>query len=231
MITFNDFKRLIAPLRRRVFLSLGRGILKLINNAEGTQKVMITALAGETITDAERFQEYGFETYPLTEAEVFGAFLNGNRDHGIILCVHDRRYRPKDLTAGEVALYTDEDSTNDFRFWLKRGRIASLTADQSEETLDTSKTITAPTVNINGTTITFNASGIATVTGATVIINGDNVILGDSGAGSVRKLVDERFKTLFDAHVHSGVTAGGANTGVPTALMTDAHLTSKAKAL
>ena len=102
MITFKDFKRLIRPIANRIFLSLGRGIVRAINNTEGTQKLQISVLAGETITDIERFQEYGFETYPFTNSENIAAFLNGNRDHGIVLCVHDRRYRPKNLTQGEI---------------------------------------------------------------------------------------------------------------------------------
>lgn len=100
-----DFKRLISPLQRKIFLLLGRGILKLIVNSEMTQKVQITALDGETISNMERFQEYGFETYPKTDSETLTVFLNGNRDHGITICVHDRRYRPTDLTEVDVRVY------------------------------------------------------------------------------------------------------------------------------
>ena len=104
-LTLEDFKRLIRPIQNKIFLTLGRALLALVNNAEGTQKLQITALEDETITDVERFQEYGFETYPLVGAEIFSGFLNGNRDLGIILCVHDRRYRPKDLAEGDVRHY------------------------------------------------------------------------------------------------------------------------------
>lgn len=102
---FSDFKRLIAPISKKIFLLLGRGILKAINNSEGTQKIQVVVLDGEIITDVERFQEYGFETYPLSDSEIFGAFLNANRGHGIVLCVHDRRYRPTDLSEGDVRQY------------------------------------------------------------------------------------------------------------------------------
>jgi len=248
-ITFNDFIRLINPIKRKIFLSMCRGILKFINNDEGTQKVQLTALAGETITDAERFQEYGLETYPLTEAELFGAFLNGNRDQGIILCAHDRRYRPKNLSEGEVALYTSEDLVNDFRFWLKTGRIASLTADKSEETLDTSKTITTPLLTIDGETVDINTTtttidGITiTITGATIAIVGATTIAGSSitlnsntvslggGGGTLRKLIHEEFKTLFNDHVHSAITAGPDDSGIPTVLLDNSHMTTKAKAI
>ena len=42
-----------------------------------------------------------------------------------MLCVHDRRYRPDNLSEGEVAIYTDEDSSG-HRVWLKRGNIIEL---------------------------------------------------------------------------------------------------------
>ena len=201
MITLKDFKRLTNSIKLRIFLALGRGIVTAINNAEGTQKVQITALSRETITDIERFQEYGFETYPFANAEAFGAFLNGNRDHGIILCIHDRRYRPKDLVEGEVCMYTDEDS-NDFRFHLKRDRIAELKGDKSHETLDTLK-----------------------------YINCDEITLGSDTRAAVRKIVDERFQTLYNAHVHSGITPGNSNTGTPTTTLTTSHMTDKTRAL
>ncbi len=241
MITFPDFKRLINPIKRKIFLSLARGILKAIDNSEGTQKIQLTALAGETITGAERFQEYGFETFPLAEAEIFGGFLNGNRDQGIILCIHDRRYRPKNLSEGEIALYTKEDATNDFRFWLKTGRIASLLADQSEEILDTSKTITAPTstinspttIDLNGGTVTIDGSTIIITSTATTSIAGTSVTLDAAsvslgGTAGLEKLVKEAFKDFFNTHVH--VDPQGGNTGVPTVLMDDTHMTTIAKA-
>ena len=109
MITLSDLKRLLAPIQKKIFLSLARAILAVVNNTEGTQKIQVTGLSNEVITDIERFQEYGFETYPWPDAEVCTIFLNGNRDHGIVVCVHDRRYRLMDLAEGEIAHYTDED--------------------------------------------------------------------------------------------------------------------------
>lgn len=84
---------------------IGRGILTAIKNSEKYQKIQVTALKDETITDIERAQEYGFETYPKLNAESFITFIDGNRDHGIAFCVSDRRYRPTTLTEGEVMMY------------------------------------------------------------------------------------------------------------------------------
>ena len=129
MIGMPDFRRLIRPITNKIFLLLARSLLEAVENADPedatrlvAQKNQVTALADETISDIERFQEYGLETYPETGAEAFVAFLNGNRDHGIVLCVHDTRYRPLDLSEGEVCLYNSADKENPMRITLKPDR-------------------------------------------------------------------------------------------------------------
>jgi len=115
-------KRIIAALKNRIYLIIGRSILKAIDNSESTQKLQVVGLSGETITDIERFQEYGFESYPYVEAEAVCVFINGNRDNGIVLCVHDKRHRPTDLAPGEVAQYHSEGH----RVLLKAGGIIEV---------------------------------------------------------------------------------------------------------
>lgn len=171
----DDFKRLVRPIKNRIFLMLGRAVLKLVENDEATQRLSVIALADETISRIERFQEYGFETYPLTESQVFIGFLNGNRDHGIALCTHDDRYRPTDLSEGETALYTDEDTTTEFRLWMKRNRIAYLRADKLQVVADTEAYIKAP-----------------------------SVLLGTDSVAAAYELIDSRFQALFNAHKHGG---------------------------
>ncbi|MDP2166778.1 MAG: phage baseplate assembly protein [Thermodesulfovibrionales bacterium] len=59
----------------------------------------------------------------------------------------------------------------------------------------------------------------------------DEINLGGDRA-TLRQLIDERFKTLFDAHFHSGVATGTSNSGPPTVpldLLTNATATVRAK--
>jgi len=191
-----DFKRLIRPITNKIFLLLGRAILKLVENSESTQKIQVLALSDEVINDIERFQEYGFETYPFADSEAFIGFLNGNRDHGIALVVHDDRYRPTDLVEGEIANYTDEDSeTGGHRIHFKRGQIIE------QKSLEN-------------------------------IIDANEVSLGGDTFASLRTLIDSRFITLFNAHVHSGVTVGAGSTGVPTVLSSELNqATAKVKGI
>jgi hypothetical protein len=54
-------------------------------------------------------------------------------------------------------------------------------------------------------------------------INGENINLGET----VKKLVTEEFKTIYNNHTHS---ASGSGPPIPASLMTDSHLTNKTKA-
>ena len=125
MISVQDIQRILRPLRTKVSLLVGRAILAAVNDAEMTQKLKLSLLSDEVATDVERFEEYGFSTYPLEGAEAVAAFLNGNRDHGIVLCVHDRRHRPQDMEEGEVKLYTHEGA----HLWLKQDRNLELSGN------------------------------------------------------------------------------------------------------
>lgn len=58
-------------------------------------------------------------------------------------------------------------------------------------------------------------------------ITGTNIELGSS---TVKKLVNEEFKSLFNTHTHGGVVVGGGTSLLPNSLMGDSHLTSDTKA-
>lgn len=118
------FQKALDPLIRRVRLSLGRGIVRLVSDAGGIQKIQLDMRANETRSNLERFQEYGFSSVPLDGAEAAVVFLGGSTDHGIIVAVDDRRYRIKGLQGGEVAIYTDEEDS----IILKRNREIHITA-------------------------------------------------------------------------------------------------------
>ncbi len=125
MINMPNLQRLMRPVAQKLQLLLGRAILKAVANAGLTQRLRIKLYADEEFGDVERFQEYGMETYPETEAEAVAGFLNGNRHHGIVLVVHDRRYRPLNLGEGDMMLYTRQNDKNDstpgkgHRIWLR----------------------------------------------------------------------------------------------------------------
>lgn len=112
----NSNDRSLRSLARRARLGVARGIIRLISDAGGLQTAQVGLMANETRSNVERMQEYGFTSVPLPGAEAAVIFVGGERGHGLVIAVDDRRYRLKGLESGEVAIYTDEGD------YIKLGR-------------------------------------------------------------------------------------------------------------
>lgn len=107
----------------KIFLLIGRGILKNIDNSTKTQTIQVTALDGEVITGVERLQDFGFESFPpIEDTEVLLVFPNGNRDNGIAIRLHNREKRPKTLNPGESIMYDSDGNT----ILLKNGNVIEI---------------------------------------------------------------------------------------------------------
>jgi phage baseplate assembly protein V len=104
-MNINIFERILLPLKRKIMLIIGKCILVAVDNSNKNMKLQLSGLKNESITNIERYQEYGFESYPKKDSEVLAAFIDGNRDNGIVICVNDKRYRPTDLNEGDVCVY------------------------------------------------------------------------------------------------------------------------------
>lgn len=105
-MTLSDLSRLLAPLRTRLANVVARAVVQLVHDGGHLQVAQLGVLAGETREGCERFQEYGFTSVPLPGAEAVVVFVGGRRDHGLVVAVDDRRYRPTGLEPGEVCLYS-----------------------------------------------------------------------------------------------------------------------------
>ncbi|MBF0248042.1 MAG: phage baseplate assembly protein [Alphaproteobacteria bacterium] len=169
--------KLIAPLKRRVLLMIGRGVIKLIDDAGGIQHVQLVALEGETLDRVERFQEYGFTSAPHPGAEAVLAAAAGDRAHSLVVGVEDRRYRLTGLAGGEVAIYDD------------LGQVIKLARTGIEVTTGQSAgvTVNAPVINANVDKVVVNSNDIhlAGEGGAQIARVGDLVAVGTgSSAGN-----------------------------------------------
>lgn len=112
---------------------LSRGVIRLVNSAAKCQLVQIEMLGGELKDDVEHLEPYGYTSCPHDGAEHVAVFPDGDKSHGVVLVVADRRYRVKGLEKGEVAIYTDEGD----RIVLRRGRrieIKTLTLEVEAKT-------------------------------------------------------------------------------------------------
>jgi phage baseplate assembly protein V len=120
-----QLRQLVRPLEIRLANLAARGLVSLANDSTKLQVLQLRMLDTETRDGAERFQEYGFTSVPLADAEAVVLSVGGRRDHLLVVAVDDRRHRKKDLQPGEVALYSDEGAS----VYLKRGRIVVTDAE------------------------------------------------------------------------------------------------------
>lgn len=118
-------QRLTEDMRGKIRLMVGRAILSAVQDGGAIQTAQASLLADEAHDDMERVQQYGFTSVPMQGAEAVVVFPGGNRDHGLIIAVDDRRYRLRGLESGEVALYTDEGDS----LVLKRGNTIEITTE------------------------------------------------------------------------------------------------------
>lgn len=101
---------------------LVRGTVVLGDAVKKMQTLQMRLYADEVKDGLEHFEPYGFTSNPLAGAEGLAAFLGGDRSHGVVLVVADRRYRIQSMAPGEVAIYTDEGD----KIHFKRGRIIDI---------------------------------------------------------------------------------------------------------
>jgi len=132
-------------------------------------------------------REY-FQHYGFTSRPLAGAegIIITESNVFIMVASDDRRYRVV-IEDGEVALYDD------------LGQKVHLTRTGIEVESPTKIEATAPEVVVTA--------------GTNCQINSPSINLSGDRSG-LRRLIDERFKALFDAHVHPVATHG--NSGVPT---------------
>ena len=216
-----NLSKMLAPIKRSIYLLIGRAIVTYVDNSLMTQRVQLNLMAGEVASDVERFEEYGMTSHPLANSQALSLFINGNRAQCIVLCVHDRRYRPTDLASGEVALYSHEDkNAPQHRIHLKAGNEIQTKCQDSTLVATGDKT---ETIGGNKTeTITGNKT--EAITGNkqnTISGNKQNTITGnktESAAASTETITGTKSITaalinLIAASIvlnSSSITLGGA---------------------
>lgn len=104
----SDFGKMIAPFARRIGNMLARGTVSAVNGGKKLRTLQIRMMSGETKDNVEHFEPYGFTSEVKPGSEPIAAFFDGDRSHGVVLVVADRRYRLTGMQSGEVALYDDQ---------------------------------------------------------------------------------------------------------------------------
>lgn len=197
---------------------ISRATVKLVDAKTKLQTLQLGLFFGELKGNIEHFEPYGFTAHPHPEAEALAAFFGGDRSHGVVVTVADRRFRLKELKQGEVALYDDLGQ----KIVLTRDGIAlttplnltatvkgTMTATVSGET-----TLKCPTLTVDCPQSTFTGSvtvnqlitgkgGLSISGGSGASVDGSVTTTGDVVAGSIS----------LQKHTHTGDSGG--TTGAP----------------
>lgn len=187
------FARLIAPYARRIGNMIARGAVSVVNAASKMQTLQVKLMADEVKDGVEHFEPYGFTSHPKAGAEAVGMFFDGDRSHGVVIVVADRRYRLTGLAAGEMAIHDDQ------------GQKVHLTRDGI--VIDGAG---LPMVIQNTSTTTVKASTKLRVESPLLECTGQIKDLCDSAGKTMSGM-----RTTYDAHTHNENNNLGGPTTVP----------------
>lgn len=109
----SDLRRFMAGVTTRLLLSFARALVRVVEESDGVQVIQVNVLGGELLENIQNPQLYGHASRPRPGSEVLVAFLAGDRSHGYVIADGDRRFRPRDLAEGDVALHTSKDTLGD----------------------------------------------------------------------------------------------------------------------
>ena len=201
-----DFK-LFEGLVSKIRLMVGRALISAIRYDGAIHRAQLRLLADEIQDDVELMQHYGLASAPKPGAEAAVVFLGGNRDHGIIVATHDRRYRLS-LEEGEVALH---DDLGQF-VHLKRTGISVSSPTEIKATAPVVRVIAASEIQYEAPIITLNAAEMVLVDAPFFACTGaikDGVSVAGVGGVSMGDMRD-----VYNAHHHNenNVLAGPTTT-------------------
>lgn len=243
-----DLQRFLHPIKQKIFYLVGKALLTAINNSGETgfyssggranpQRVSMDWFG--KLTDIERSQPYGLETYPVVgTAKAVLLSPDGTRSNAFAVLVQDDEYRPTDGASGDVILY----NSSDVRVWLD-GDVVKIKANTKVQIEAPSDAEITGNLKVTGN---IEATGDITADSAATAISAlDHFHLGNLGyntdvplpAGGGTPAPDtpptwdsgddtidmggqdiknvSGISSTVGTHTHSGVTTGTGNTGGP----------------
>ena len=121
------------------------------------------ALSGDKFQRAEYFQQAGFRSRPLKNAEVIIIPLHGKSAHGVIISCANGQLHVANMQDGETAIFNETDG---HFIYLKNGRIIEISCD----TLNINAAVA---VNINSPVLHATASSSVTLTSPQTTMSGN----------------------------------------------------------
>ncbi len=190
----------LRPLRGRIQAIAARATISRVDDSGAGQKVQITVLAGERLSNVLRLQSFGFTGNPPAGCTGLAISIGGSRTHVVLLGGEDAT-RKAEQEPGESSQY---NQWGDF-LWLKTDGTAHLKARLKA-------LVEAPEAEFTGN-VTVN--GTLHVVGA---ITGDSTAAITGALSSATSVSDpsrsmQQLATAHNTHAHP---AGTPNTGTPT---------------
>ena len=87
-----------------------RGKVTLIRNSDAIQVQQVELHAGQVRSEIYAPQQYGIETAPHVGADTVCLFKGGAVESGYVIKTFDPRYKPIDLSQGDVCVYTAKNT-------------------------------------------------------------------------------------------------------------------------
>lgn len=199
---------LFRRMASRITNMLARGKVASVKATTKMQTLQVEMLAGEAKDRLEHFEPAGFTSCPKPGAEAVAAFFDGDRSHGVVLIVADRRYRLTTLVPGEVAIFDDQGQKVHITragIVVDGGGLPVLITNTPHITNDSPQTTCTGKLNVQGL-LTYEA-GLHGSGGTGADIAGPLKITGGT--------VKHNDKNIGDDHNHGGVQPGAANTNGP----------------
>lgn len=178
-----------------------RGSVALSDGLKKMRQLQVRLLANEIRDDLEHVEPYGFTSEPKDDGkpEAFALFFDGDKSHGVVICVADRRYRITDLKPGEVAIY---DDLGQYVFLKRTGIFINTPKDLTATVQGTCSVTAHGGLNLTAPTVTINAD--------TTNISGDLIVGGKVDSPDVISN-----GIAFNSHGHTNVENGPDTSGGP----------------
>lgn len=216
-------------------MRIRKGIISKVDGSDKKlQTCQVEGVADEVINNVERFQNYGFSSYPLdATTDEASEVIIADLPSGTVICAtDDRRLRPLKSLPGDVVIYGSKDDPENeggtHRITLtdwgdEQFSVINITAsdvtgasfqkydgyNQQVSIYSGDNTIL---INKNDDSITINANGKTILVNSSGISITGNVTI--TGNLTVSGTVTNAGKNIGKTHTHGGVSTGAGTTGV-----------------
>lgn len=100
---------MIERIKRAVRGMVLRGLVSLVDDSDAMQVLQVTAMDGETLSQIEHLQPFGFKSNAGKGGNVLLLAVGGSRAHTVAIMADDPDSAPTDLAEGETVMYDAND--------------------------------------------------------------------------------------------------------------------------